>query len=163
MKARPQLPNMLEARFDSDGVQAASGLNAAGQELPDPVPMSPPVGYKPPDDLYVMIDRLIRSRDLMAALAREGYETSEEADDFEVDEEYDPRFEPTIYEEYFEAKAKRARQTSLDEAGKVTEPSVKRSEGDEPTIAGGGPGASERVSGGDNSAAAEPAAAAKVK
>ena len=155
--------NTLEPVFDGDGVQVSSGLDWRGMELPDPVPMAPPVGYKPPDDLLSMIESVIRRRDFEQELERQGFETVEEADDFEVDEDYDPRFEPTIYEEYFEAKSRRARQTALDGAGKATEPPVKRSEGNEPTVVSSDPGASKRVFGGDNSAAAEPAAAAKVK
>lgn len=57
-------------------------LNEHGQLVPDPVPMAPPVGFKPQPSLSEMIRAqvLAASRDA----AREGFETVEEADDFDV-------------------------------------------------------------------------------
>ena len=63
--------------------------------------------------------RIILSRAARAAfraLAAADVETAEEADDFEVDEDYDPRFEESIYEAYFEAKSKRAADVAARQA-----------------------------------------------
>lgn len=58
-------------------------------EFPDPTPVEMPLGFKRPPSLQEEIQRLIRVQ--MSQLAQEdGYESFEEADDFEVDEDPDP-------------------------------------------------------------------------
>lgn len=61
-----------------------------GRELPDPTPKAMPVGFKRPESLDEQIRRLIRTH--MSDTAEEqGYESFEEADDFDVeDDDYDP-------------------------------------------------------------------------
>lgn len=59
--------------------------NAYGQEIPDQTKMELPIGYHHPEPLSSMIQRLINVESQKAS--REGNETFEEADDFNLDEE----------------------------------------------------------------------------
>lgn len=75
-------------------------LNEFGQELPDPTPMAPPVGFKRQKPLHELIREMVRSEHLAQAAAAAGAETFEESDDFDVDDDsYDPS---TPYEMTFE-------------------------------------------------------------
>lgn len=75
-------------------------LNEYGQELLNPTPIAPPIGYKPAPTIREQIRDMIRSEQLAAAF--EGVETFEEADDFEVGDDfehlplsgYEPNFDP---------------------------------------------------------------------
>lgn len=64
--------------------------NEKGQEIPDPTPVSIPLGYGHPESLESIIARMVGVQISKQAAAR-GFETFEEADDFDVnDEEVDP-------------------------------------------------------------------------
>jgi len=63
-------------------------LDAFGRELPNPVPMQPPVGYKRAPSLAEQIRVMIQQASHEAAMA--GAETEDEANDFDVGEEFDP-------------------------------------------------------------------------
>lgn len=71
---------------------------ATHYEAPDPTPMQLPVGFKRPESLEDTMRRLVRST-LSAAADAAGSETFEESEDFDVDDEVDPR---TPYEEFFD-------------------------------------------------------------
>lgn len=67
-----------------------------GRELPDPTPMAIPAGMKRPESLVDTMRRLIRnefSKDVGAI----GYETFEDANDFDVEED-DAEIRETVYE-----------------------------------------------------------------
>lgn len=83
--------------YDVDGVQVSSGIGADGLEYPDPVPMSPPVGFSNPPDLMHMIRTMIRSEEFLRAADDEGIETFEEAGDFDIDD--DPLPPLTLHEQ----------------------------------------------------------------
>lgn len=70
--------------------QVSAMLDEQGREVPDPVPMAPPVGYQKPFDMFEHIRTLVRSEHLRLAAMENGEETFEEADDFEVGDDYDP-------------------------------------------------------------------------
>lgn len=74
-------------------------LNEKGQEIPDPTPMAPPVGFKRQPSLSEQIRQMILSEKLRQEAEEMGYETFEEADDFDVDDDFDPS---TPYEEVFD-------------------------------------------------------------
>lgn len=74
-------------------------LDSFGREKPDPVPMQPPVGYKRTPPLRDQIREMVRSERLRLEAEQSGQETFEEADDFEVGEDFDPS---SPYEEVFE-------------------------------------------------------------
>lgn len=63
-------------------------LDADGREIPNPVPMQPPVGYRKQPTIAEQMRAMIRQASLEAA--QSGMETEEEANDFDVDDEYDP-------------------------------------------------------------------------
>lgn len=89
--------------FDEDGVQVSSGQDDRGRELPDPVPMAPPVGYRQPPTLADMIRRMVQSEVLRRAAAVEEFDSFEEAEDFEIED--DPIDPKTPYEAVFDPPA----------------------------------------------------------
>lgn len=93
-------------------------LNALGQLVPDPTPMAPPIGYRPQPSIADMIRQqvLAISRDA----AREGNESLEEADDFEVGDDpeisspYELDLESEVPIRVLEARAELARNNYLE-------------------------------------------------
>lgn len=57
-----------------------------GREMPDDTPLELPAGFKVPESLESMVARLVRTR-VSEMASREGMESFEEANDFEVDED----------------------------------------------------------------------------
>lgn len=76
--------------FHEDMTRQDKYLFKDGTEKMDPVPVAPPLGYKREPSMFDHMRSLIRSEMLRQALA-EDWETPEEADDFEVGDDYDPR------------------------------------------------------------------------
>lgn len=72
------------------------------EEILDPTPMALPAGMKKPESLHDQIRRLIKSERLQQALEQAGYETEEEANDFDTGEDLDPStpFEEQFYGEF---------------------------------------------------------------
>lgn len=61
-----------------------------GQFYPDPTPVAPPVGFDPSEiDMFERVRSMVR-REMSHAAQAEGFETFEEADDFDVDDEVEP-------------------------------------------------------------------------
>lgn len=78
------------------------GLTADGSSLDAPemgVPMAPPVGYVRQPSIAERIRDMVRSEHLRIAAEAAGQETFEEADDFEVGEDFDPH---SPFEENFD-------------------------------------------------------------
>lgn len=69
-------------------------FNEKGEELPDPTPVAVTAPFKPAESMQQMIARLV-SREVSAAAARHGFETVDEANDFDVEDE---EFPETKYE-----------------------------------------------------------------
>ena len=110
------------------------GLDDRGWEVPDPNPVEIPAGFRKPETLAEMVQRMVRGR-VSEIAESEGYETFEEADDFEIaDDEYmdDPstpyeeEFDPMLgrgitaqefldRKEYYEAKYQEALQREAEE------------------------------------------------
>lgn len=68
------------------------GLTPDGaSQIPDSTPMEPPVGYVQPPDLMEQMRQMVRSELLRRAADAEGFESEEEANDFELgpDDEVD--------------------------------------------------------------------------
>lgn len=74
-------------------------FNADGEELVDGRSMEPPLGYVPSESLAEQIARAVRSHAVQQAIADSGGETEEEANDFNVGDDFDPT---SPYEAYFE-------------------------------------------------------------
>lgn len=62
-----------------------ANYDEVGREIPNKTPVAIPVGYHRPEPLESMIARMIRAAGVNAG--REGKETFEEADDFDVDDD----------------------------------------------------------------------------
>lgn len=65
-------------------------LDQDGREVLDTTPVAPPVGYRRQPSMVENIRAMIRSEKLRQEAAEAGYETFEEADDFDVGDDYDP-------------------------------------------------------------------------
>lgn len=76
------------------------GRRVVGKEFPNPVPLEPPLGYVASKPIHEQIREMVQ-REMSRAAEAEGFETAEEADDFEIGDDYDPsspyevEFEPT--------------------------------------------------------------------
>lgn len=62
-----------------------------GRELPDPVPLAPPVGWHAQPSMFETMRAMIRSEALRELAEAQGDETFEEAQDFEVDDDDFPQ------------------------------------------------------------------------
>lgn len=128
MKERRKPSEVLEPEylippvFDADGVQASAGIGKDGKEYGDPVPMAPPVGFAPPPDLMQMIKRMVRNEQLMAIADKEGFDTFEEAEDFEIED--DPLDPLTPYEEIFLPRPSPVNDVKLADGDKGKEAAV---------------------------------------
>lgn len=80
-------------------LSARDGYMWKGMEFPNPVPQAPPLGYKKQPSLMDNIRDMIRRASEEAA--HQGFETEEEADDFEVGDDYDPMDRTTPWEAHF--------------------------------------------------------------
>lgn len=85
-----------------------------GREIMDPTPIAPPIGYKKAPSISETIRNLIRSERLKQEAAAQGYETFEEADDFDVGDDFDPT---SPYEEVFEPLPKENEDDRLKSLG----------------------------------------------
>lgn len=74
-------------------------LDEFGHETLDPTPIAPPVGFRPAPSLAEQIREMVRSERLAREVIEAGYETFEEADDFDVGDDVDVS---SPYEEHFE-------------------------------------------------------------
>lgn len=63
-------------------------LNAKGQEIPDPTPIEVPIGFNRPPTIQEQIAKYVQSANLLAQ--QTGYESFEEAEDFDVGDDLDP-------------------------------------------------------------------------
>lgn len=125
---------LVKPTFDEDGVQALAGIGKDGKEYGDPVPMAPPIGYNNPPPLSAMIKSMVQ-RELSDIADREGFDSFEEGDDFEVeDDEFFDRATP--YEKHFDPPA-----TDPDAGPQEPAQPAPPPEGPEPN-GGGAPGGS---------------------
>lgn len=90
-------------------------LTEDGKELLDPTPMAPPIGYRRQPSLAEQIREAVRSEALRQAL-EEGVETFEEADDFNVGDDFDPR---TPYETEFDVPVSELQRRAAAEAAEA--------------------------------------------
>lgn len=74
-------------------------LDENGGEINDPVPSEPPVGYQVAPSMFEQVQAMVRSERLRQEAEEAGFESFEEADDFEIGDDYDPE---TPYENDFD-------------------------------------------------------------
>lgn len=85
-------------------LRIADAVGPRGSELNDGKPIAVPLNYQRPPTLQEQIQRLIRTT-LSDQAAADGYESFEEADDFDVGDDYDPSsphemvFDPLVSKE----------------------------------------------------------------
>lgn len=79
-------------------VQDAPRLDENGWEVLDPNPVEVPIGAKRPETLAEQVQRLVRTS-VSAYAQAQGEETWEEAEDFDVEDDFDPS---TPYETFFD-------------------------------------------------------------
>jgi len=80
------------------------GRREIGKEFPNPTPIAPPIGWVPAEPIHEQIARMVM-RGVQEQLSRERgeeLESAEEADDFEIGDDYDPS---APYEHDFEPQA----------------------------------------------------------
>ena len=65
-------------------------LTPDGLEIPDPTPIAPPIGYVKQPSLVAQIRAMVRSEKLRLEAEAMGAETFEDADDFDVGDDFDP-------------------------------------------------------------------------
>ena len=76
-------------------------LNASGYETLDPNPVEVPAGFRKPESLAETIQRLIRT-DVSQIADKEGFDTFDEADDFEIEDGEEGLDPHTPYETIFD-------------------------------------------------------------
>lgn len=91
-------------------------LNEQGQEIPDPVPLAPPIGYNPQPSMIDQVRDMVRMQLSLEADAA-GVETFEDADDFEVGDDFEAE-RNSPYEEHFEPTSARELRRRATEAEK---------------------------------------------
>nr|QJB19852.1 MAG: hypothetical protein [Microvirus sp.] len=85
-------------------------LDERGREVVDGRPMEPPVGYNPQPSLMEKIRKMVHDAQIQRDLEKAGAETFDEANDFDIGDDYDPTspweqyYEPTPFEEFIAAK-----------------------------------------------------------
>lgn len=112
-------------------------LDEFGREIPDPTPMAPPVGYKRAPTMVEIIRQQIQGEKLAQAAREMGKETWEEADDFDVGDDFDPsspweeQYDPVGYapgalqaheKRFLAAQAAKAAQTAEGRPGEPASP-----------------------------------------
>lgn len=108
-------------------------LDEYGREILNPIPMAPPVGYNRTPSLSEQIRSMVRSECLALEAEAAGLETFEEADDFDVGDDFDPS---SPYEEVFDPtpipELRRRQQAAQQAAKPPQEPPTNNSAGDQP-------------------------------
>lgn len=133
-----------KATFDADGVQVSSEIDDRGNELPDPLPMAPPVGYQPEPTLGEMIRRFVQSEQLRAKADAEGFDNWEEANDFDIPD--DPLDPDSPWEDEFDPG--HAEPSGVSREGRAAEAGVNAGAaagGSDPSTGGGGGEVNEPV------------------
>jgi hypothetical protein len=90
-----------------------------GREIMDPTPVAPPVGYKKQPSMVEIVRDMVRSERLKQEAESAGFESFEEADDFDTGEDLDP-YSP--YEDEFEPEAVRAAHEAAEQPAPNTKP-----------------------------------------
>lgn len=73
-----------------DGGEVVPTHDVQGRELPDPVPIAPPVGWFKQPSMFDVVRNMVRSEQLRIAAEAGGAESFDDASDFEVDDEIFP-------------------------------------------------------------------------
>lgn len=91
-------------------------------EKPDPRPKEMPVGFKRPPTLQEQVQRLVRSEQLRMYAEQTDQETFEEAEDFNVGDDYDPQ---SPWEEQFEGQFEHEKELEVKRAAAIKKQKAK--------------------------------------
>lgn len=94
---------LLSKLDDYKAKMKARRLTGDGREILGGTPIAPPVGYVKSESLVERMRAMIRSEELAKAARESGFDTFEEADDFDVEDEEFPMSEYE-FEETFDPK-----------------------------------------------------------
>lgn len=100
---------------DPESGEVISSLDQEGREILDTTPIAPPVGFMEQPSMFDIVREMVRSERFKAQMEAEGLETFEEADDFDVDDDFDPStpyendFDPGVSELYKAGKEEQER------------------------------------------------------
>lgn len=95
----PVKPAILPVLEEFRSIKTNEGLlDNLGREKPSDRPMAPPIGFKKQPSMIENIRNMIH-HELSQRAAEQGFETADEADDFDVGDDYDPH---SPYEHNFE-------------------------------------------------------------
>lgn len=140
-------------------------LNAGGQEVPDPRPMEPPVGYVAQPTLMELMASMLQQHQRAQELLEEDFDTEEDADDFDVGEDYEPEspHEHDVLDEAYERSAgarEEAARRAAAAATKAQDDEAQREILTQDPAAGGAPPAASPVGASGGPPAASPAPSA---
>lgn len=119
-------------------------LTEKGHEVPDPVPLAPPVGYIKPNSIFDQVREMIRSDALRQEALMAGAETFEDSDDFDIGDDYEPDAPYELDNELLsvqELRRRAAQEKALDE-GREAAPTPPAPSPNPPAERKGGRGAS---------------------
>ena len=102
-----------QRKVKSTGRAQQSGLTEDGKEIPDPIPFAPTIKGSRAHSIRENVLSIVRSEQFRQAMEQQGQETFEEADDFDVDDDFDPS---SPYEEFFEGEYEQLRQARIEQA-----------------------------------------------
>lgn len=114
----------MKTRIDEETGEVWFSLNTDGQEILDPTPIAPPLGYTRQPSLAEQIRAMVVSEKLRLEAMEAGAETFEESDDFDVGDDFDPQsewendFDPPIADLIRDGKA------SLEQKEKTAQTAV---------------------------------------
>lgn len=99
-----------------------------GYEDIDPTPIELPIHMTLPPTLQQQMAAMIRSQEFAQAIAARGFETAEEADDFDVGDDYDPSSPHELHwDPDVQAEVPRDVKVHLDRARSTFDDAVKKS------------------------------------
>lgn len=68
------------------------GIGEDGHAIMDSVPLAPPIGYKEQPSMIELVRNMIRGERLRQEAMQAGFETMEEADDFDIEDDPEPLY-----------------------------------------------------------------------
>lgn len=126
------------------------------REIPDPVPLAPPIGWFKQPSMFDQVRDMVRSEHMRLYAASQGAETFEEASDFDVDDDMFPasQYEDAAdFEPLADLQARRQAEFDREYRAKREERRRKREERewaleDRPAASSGAPAAPRAAEGG---------------
>jgi len=100
-------------KLRATGRPQASRLTENGREMPDPQPHTPSIKARRAASIRDHVVDVVRSEQFRRLMEESGEETFEEADDFDIDDDFDPS---SPYEEFFEGEYAHLRQARIEQA-----------------------------------------------